>query len=122
MIDLFKNAFWYITEGTCTVLLHMLKYILGLQGAYEEAVRISSCFLTYIPDHFKRGEMSHKAVHINPRLLGYVPNHFKTKDVQPGSAHKPLLLACAPDHFKTQEMCNEAAPQTIHDVICSRTT
>ena len=29
MNDLFKNAFWYIIQGTCTALLHMLKYIPG---------------------------------------------------------------------------------------------
>ena len=34
MIDLFKNAFWYIIEGACTVLLYMLKYVPGVQEAY----------------------------------------------------------------------------------------
>ena len=38
MIDLFKNTFWYIIEGACTVLLHMLKYVPVVQEAYDEAV------------------------------------------------------------------------------------
>ena len=44
MSDVFINAFWHIIErtieGTCTVMLHMLKYIPGVQEVHDEAVGI----------------------------------------------------------------------------------
>ena len=48
MIDLFKNVFWYIIEGACTVLLHMLKYVAGFQEVYDEAVARRQSSLTEI--------------------------------------------------------------------------
>ena len=38
MIELFKNIFWYTIEGAFTALLYMLKYVRGVQEAFDEAV------------------------------------------------------------------------------------
>ena len=100
MIDMFKNEFWYIIEGACTVLLHMLKYVPGAQEAYDEAVArryrpllemylipikevlkkvdIEPPFLPLVSDHFKTREMCEKAVEKYLRLLKYVPHWFLT--------------------------------------------
>ena len=100
MIDLFKNVFWYIIEGACTVLLHMLKYVAGFQEAYDEAVArrqsplpeiylirikakdvdIEPRFLLFVPDHFKIYEMCEKAVKKYLWLLKYVPDWFVTHE------------------------------------------
>ena len=81
IINLFKNVFCYIIEGAFTVLLYMLKYVLGVQEAYDEAVvlchrplpwiylilikakdvDIVPCFLPLVPDRFKTREMSKTA-------------------------------------------------------------
>ena len=77
MIDLFKNVFWCIIEGACTVLLYMLKYIPGFQEAHDEAVdrRRSPLPEIYL--------ISIKAKHVDlePRFLALVPNCFKTREV-----------------------------------------
>ena len=98
IIDLFKNVFWYIAEGACTVLLYMLKYVPGTQEAYDEAVAcrrrpppwiylirikakdvdIESHFLSFVPDRFKTREMCEKAVKKYLWLLKYVPDWFAT--------------------------------------------
>ena len=43
MSDLFKNVFLHIIErtidGTCTVMLHMLKYVPGVQGVHGDVLR-----------------------------------------------------------------------------------
>ena len=51
--DLLKNAFLYTIEGMCTALLHMLKYIPGVQEMYEEAVIRNPHKLKFVPDYFK---------------------------------------------------------------------
>ena len=61
MSDLFKYAFLYIIDGTCTTLLHMLKYIPGVQEKYDEAVPRNPYKLKLVPDHFKTQEMCEKA-------------------------------------------------------------
>ena len=40
-------------EGTCAVMLHMLKYVPGVQGVDVEAVDIGGCPLAYVHDLFK---------------------------------------------------------------------
>ena len=62
MINLFKNVFWYTIEGTCAVLLYILKYIPGTQEEFNEEVRREPILLMYIPDHFKTQEMCEEAV------------------------------------------------------------
>ena len=66
MIDLFKNAFWYIIEGMCTVLLHMLKYVPGMQEMCHEEVRRKPRSLKFIPDIFKTQEMCNEVVRRKP--------------------------------------------------------
>ena len=98
MIDLFKNVFWYIIEGACTVLLYMLKYVPGVQEAYDEAVAlrhrpplwiylirikakdvdIEPRFLIFVPDRFKTRRMCEKAVKKHLWLLKYVLDWFVT--------------------------------------------
>ena len=62
MINLFKNVFWYTIEGTCAVLLYILKYIPGTQEEFNEEVRREPILLMYVPDHFKTQEMCEEAV------------------------------------------------------------
>ena len=69
MSDLFKNAFWCIIErtieGMCAALLHMLKYISGVQEVYDEAVAHNQYKLKFALDHFKTQEMCEKAVRMD---------------------------------------------------------
>ena len=94
MIDLFKNVFWYIIKGVWTVLLYILKYVPGVQEAYDEAVAhlhrplpwiylirikakdvdIEPCFLSLVSDRFKTQKMCEKAVEKYLWLLKYVPD------------------------------------------------
>ena len=69
MIDLFKNTFWYIIDGACTVLLNMLKYVPGVQEAYDEAV--ARCYRP-LPEIYLISIKS-KDVDIEPRFLPLVP-------------------------------------------------
>ena len=48
---------WYIIEGACTALLHMLKYVPGAQGV-DEAVNIRPRYLTFVLDQavLRRGQ------------------------------------------------------------------
>ena len=81
MIDLFENAFWYIIEGACTVLLHKLKYLPGAQEAYDkEAVRHYRPLLE---------------IHLLPMSgLFFIPDHLKdTRDVLQGSGHITTLFS-----------------------------
>ena len=98
MINLFKNVFWYVIEGACSVLLYMLKYVLGDQETYDEAVvchrrslpwtylicikakdvDIEPCFLPLVPDRFKTRETCEKAIKKYLWLLKYVPDWFVT--------------------------------------------
>ena len=93
MIDLFKNAFWYIIEGACTVLLHKLKYLPGAQETYEEEVvrhyrplleihLLPMSGLFFIPDHLKTLEMCYKEVDIEPRFLALVPDRLKAEEMR----------------------------------------
>ena len=100
MIDLFKNVFWYIIEGACTVLLYILKYVPGVQEAYDEAVagRRSPLPEIYL--------ISIKAKHVDlePRFLPLVPNCFKTREVCEKAVKKYLwLLKYVPDWFVTHQ-------------------
>ena len=65
MSDVFINAFWHIIErtieGTCTVMLHMLKYIPGVQEVHDEAVGIGAYPLVYCADRFNTQRMGIKA-------------------------------------------------------------
>ena len=62
MIGLFKNAFWYIIDGTCTVLLHMLKYVPGTQEACNKEVRMEPFSLGFALKHLKMQGMCNEAV------------------------------------------------------------
>ena len=109
MIYLFKNAFWYIIEETCTVLLHMLKYVPGVQEACDETVArhyrplleiyllpMSGLFL--IPDHLKTQEMWNEKVEIEPRFLTLVPDRLKTQGMCDNAVqNRPWLLKYVPD-------------------------
>ena len=115
MIDLFKNVFWYIIEGACTVLLHMLKYVPGAQKACEEEVTcqyrplleiyllpISGLF--FIPDHFKIQEMCNKEVDIRPHFLVLVPDHLNTEEMCNKAVCKhPWLLKYVLDWFVAEQ-------------------
>ena len=115
MIDLFKNAFWYIVEGAYTVLLHMLKYVPGVQKACDEVVAwhyrpllelylLPMSGLFFIPDHLKTQEMCIKAVEVDPSFLRLVPDHLKTQGMCDKAVHnKPWLLKYVPDWFVTRQ-------------------
>ena len=75
-------------------LLYMLKYVLEVQEAYDEAVSIRPHYLTFLLDktvrrrpwkHFSDGlkdqGICEWVVYKNPRMLGYVPDHFKTQEM-----------------------------------------
>ena len=81
MINLFKNVFWYTIEGTCAVLLYILKYIPGAQGAINEEVRGEPFLLIGVPDHFKKQEMCEEAVEKKPWLLHHVPLYFRMQEM-----------------------------------------
>ena len=115
MIDLFKNAFWYIIEGACTVFLHVLKYVPGTQEAYEqEVVRhyrplleiylLPMLGLFFIPDHLKTQEMCNKEVDIKPHFLVLVPDRLRAEEMCNKAVCKyPWLLKYLPDWFVTQQ-------------------
>ena len=126
MSDLFKNPFLCIIRGTCTALLHMLKYIPGVQKLCNEAVARSPSKLRRVPDYFKTQKMCDAAIRMDPGmvnfitpdgvllrmasvLLFFVPDHLKTQEMcDKMVAFNPYMLDDVPDYFKTQEMCNEA--------------
>ena len=115
MIDLFKNVFWYIIEGACTVMLDMLKYVPGAQEMYVEEVvhyyrpllelyLLLMSGLFFIPDHLKTQEMCNKEVDIEPCLLALVPDHLKTEEMCNKAVRwKSYTLRYVPDWFVTQE-------------------
>ena len=91
-------------EGTCAAMLHMLKYVPGVQGVDDEAVDIGGCPLAYVPDHFKTQGMCIKAVEVDPWLLKYVPDHFKTQEMCDAVVTEdPWLFRYVPDWFVTQQ-------------------
>ena len=49
MIDLFKDAFWYIIEEMTCVMVNILKYVPGVQGV-DEAVSVRPRYLTFVID------------------------------------------------------------------------
>ena len=55
---MFKNAFWYIIQGMCTALLHLIKGI---------------------PHRFETHEMCNEAVEEDPWALKYFPDEYKTR-------------------------------------------
>ena len=82
MSDLFIYVFWHnierTIEGTCTVMLHMLKYIPGVQGVHDEVVGIGAYPLVYVADCFNTQRMRIKAAEEDPWQLRDVPDCFKT--------------------------------------------
>ena len=100
MIDLFKNVFWYIIEGACTVLLYMLKDVLDFQEAYDEAVVRCCRPLPWI--YLIR--IRAKDVFIEPRFLPLVPDRFKTREMCEKAVKKYLwLLKYVSDWFVTHQ-------------------
>ena len=69
MIDLFKKVIWYAIEGTCAVLLYILKYIPGAQEMINEEVRRKPFLLMGVPDHFRKQEMCEEVAEASPWLL-----------------------------------------------------
>ena len=112
MIDVFKNEFWSIIGRACTVLLHMLKYVLGTQEAFDEAVRTEPLSLAYVPDYFETQEMYNEE-------LGDFPDHFKNKTMC------EKAVKDEPEFCKTEEMCKEAVrrePYTLGHVLINLVT
>ena len=72
MINWSKNTFWYI-------LLHMLKYVPGIQGVYDEAVRRKPPSLAFVPDCLKTEEMCNETIEKDPYSLRHVPVHLRTQ-------------------------------------------
>ena len=115
MISLFKNTFWYIIEGVCTVLLRMLKYVPGVQEAYDEAVGrhyspligiylLPMSGLFFITDHLKTQEMYNKEMDIEPRFLPLVAARLKTQGMCEKAVEKyPWLLKHFLDWFVTRQ-------------------
>ena len=94
MIDLSKNTFWYIIEGVCTVLLYRLKYVPGVQEAYDEAV--VRCYKPLTEIYLI--SIKAKDVDIEPRFLLLVADHFKTREMCEKAVKKYLwLLKYVPD-------------------------
>ena len=109
MIDLFKNALWYIIKGACTVLLHMLKYVPGVQGVHE-TVSIRPRYLTFVLD---------QAVSRTPWGLKHVSDDLKDKWICEWVIHKnPRMLKYVPDHFETREMCDDAVGDDASSLVC----
>ena len=115
MISLFKNTFWYIIEGVCTALLRMLKYVPGVQEAYDEAVArhyspligiylLPMSGLFFITYHFKTQKMYNKEMDIEPRFLPLVAAHLKTQEMCEKAVEKyPWLLKHFLDWFVTRQ-------------------
>ena len=115
MISLFKNTFWYIIEGVCTVLLRMLKYVPVVQEAYDEAVArhyspligiylLPMSGLFFITDHFKTQKMYNKEMDIEPRFLPLVAARLKTQEMCEKAVEKyPWLLKHFLDWFVTRQ-------------------
>ena len=60
------------------------------------------------PEHLKTQEMCDEAVRIESLSLAYVPDHFKnTRNVQWGSVQQVMHDVVYPWPFLEQEMCNE---------------
>ena len=136
MINSFKKVIWYTIEGTCTVLMYILKYIPGTQEVINEEVRKKRRLLKLIPDQkmcnevvekrpwmlhhvplcFKTHEMCFKVVenYYPPR---FIPDHLKTQEKSKKPVEKyPYNLKAVTDHFKTQEMCEKSVenkPETL---------
>ena len=98
MIDLFKNAFCYIIEKTCTAQLHMLKYI---PGVYDEAMREDPYMLKYIPYHLNTQEMCDTAV----RMYSGCEEFRTTCGLL---LPMPSILFFILDYLRTQGMCAKA--------------
>ena len=91
------------------VLVCILKYIPGLQGACNKEVRRDPRFLAFLPDHFKTQEMCIKALEVDPWSFKYVPDNLMTRQTREKAVNiEPWLLAYVRDNLKTQEMCEKA--------------
>ena len=70
----------------------------------NEAMRIESYSLAFVPDCFKTQEMCGKAVEIDPFILWHVPDNLKTQEMCNKAVEAGLgLLEYFPDWFVTQE-------------------
>ena len=104
-------------EGTCAVILHMLKYVPGIQGVDDEAVYIGGCPLAYVPDHFKTQGMCIKTVAVDLWQFWNVPDHFKTKKMcERAVEDEPYTLKFVPDHLKTKKMCERAVKKDPYNL------
>ena len=66
-----KKTFW-------NIFLHMLKYPLGVQGVYDEAVHRKLRSLAFVSDHFKTEGMCNETVEEDPYTLRYVVVYLRT--------------------------------------------
>ena len=125
MIGFFRNAFWYIIEGACDVLL---KYVPGVQEVCDEIVAwhyrpllemhlllpVSGLF--FIPDHLKTQEMSNKEVDIEPYFLRLFPDRLKTQGMCDKAMHnKPWLLRYVLNWFVTRQQLKLRDDHCIDD-------
>ena len=101
MIDLFKMVIWHTIEGTCAVLLYILKYIPGAQEMINEEVHRKPSLLMDVPDHFKRQEMCEEAVEKKPWLLHHVPLCFRTQEMCEKDVENYYPLIFISYNFKT---------------------
>ena len=103
-----------VIEGTCAVMLHMLKYIPGIQALHNEAADIGAYPLVYVPDKFKTQEMCIKAVKEDPWQLHYVPDQYKTQEMcNEAVCKEPYMLYYVPDQYKAQEICDAAVHRKL---------
>ena len=118
MIDLFKNAFWYIIEEMMCVMVNILKHVRGVQRedgtvsirpryltfVLDQAVRRRPWGLKHFCDDLKDQGICEWVVYKNPRMLEYVPDHFKTREMCDDVVMEdPLLLRHVPGLFVTQQ-------------------
>ena len=96
-----------MVEGTCAVMLHMLKSVPGFQGVNDKAVDIGEYPSAYVPNHFKTQGMCIKAVEADACTLKLVPDQYKTQKMCDDAKRKrPWLLNYVPDWFITKQQVN----------------
>ena len=101
------------------VLVCILKYIPGLQGACNKEVRCDPRFLAFLPDYFKTQEMCIKALEVDPWPLKYVAENSKTQGMCKKAVKiGPWVLAYVPDNIKTQKICKKAVEEDRNMLQC----
>ena len=90
------------------ILLHMLKYVPGIQRVYDEALRMKPRLLAFFPDHFKTEEMCNEVVEKDPNTIWHFPVHLRMQEMFFKAVEKYLYpLKFVSDHLKSHEMCDK---------------